>query len=77
MEKRYLLVMKYENEVITKSFYKLEEAKITANVENQQEWLTTIIDLEDENIKWQRMWIICEKMKMAKFILKKIYLMKH
>ncbi|ALA98195.1 hypothetical protein SKUN_001322 [Spiroplasma kunkelii CR2-3x] len=53
MEKRYLLVMKYENEVITKSFYTLKEAKITAKVENQQEWLTTIIDLEDENIEWQ------------------------
>ncbi|ALA97344.1 hypothetical protein SKUN_00441 [Spiroplasma kunkelii CR2-3x] len=53
MEKRYLLVMKYENEVITKSFYTLKEAKITDKVENQQEWLTTIIDLEDENIEWQ------------------------
>ncbi|UZQ30867.1 MAG: hypothetical protein OHM56_05020 [Spiroplasma phoeniceum] len=45
--------MKYENEVLTKSFYTLEEAKITANVENKQEWLTTIIDLENKNIKWK------------------------
>ncbi|AXF95249.1 hypothetical protein [Spiroplasma phoeniceum] len=53
MEKRYLLVMKFENEVLTKSFYTLKEAKLTASVENENEWLTTIIDLENENIKWQ------------------------
>ncbi len=53
MNKRYLLVMKYENEILTKSYYTLKEAKITANVENENAWLTTIIDLENENIKWQ------------------------
>ncbi|UZQ29576.1 MAG: hypothetical protein OHM56_10485 [Spiroplasma phoeniceum] len=51
MNKRYLLVMKYENEVLTKSFYTLEEAKITAK--NEKYYQTAIIDLENENIKWQ------------------------
>ncbi|KAF0852136.1 hypothetical protein MSROBK_000840 [Spiroplasma poulsonii] len=37
----------------TDFFYTLEEARITANVENENHWLTTIIDLEDSNIKWQ------------------------
>lgn len=54
MNKRYLLVMKSKyGDCKTNFFYTLEEAKITANVENQQEWLTTIIDLENENIKWR------------------------
>ncbi|WP_338989449.1 hypothetical protein [Spiroplasma endosymbiont of Seladonia tumulorum] len=54
MNKRYLLVMKSKySDFKTSCFYTLEEAKATANVENQQEWLTTIIDLENENIKWQ------------------------
>jgi hypothetical protein len=37
MNKKYLLVMKDKNNVISKTFYTLEEAKITANIENQQE----------------------------------------
>ncbi|WFG99037.1 hypothetical protein M1770_03500 [Spiroplasma citri] len=41
------------NDGLTKSFFTLEEAKITANVEMKHGWLTTIIDLEDKNIKWQ------------------------
>ncbi|APE74345.1 hypothetical protein [Spiroplasma citri] len=55
MNKRYLLIMKsdFSNDILTKSFYTLEEAKITANVEMKHGWLTTIIDLEDKNIKWQ------------------------
>ncbi len=54
MNKRYLLVMKSKYGYFkTNCFYILEEAKITANIENQQEWLTTIINLENENIKWQ------------------------
>ncbi|WFG98804.1 hypothetical protein M1770_02215 [Spiroplasma citri] len=55
MNKRYLLIMKsdFSNDGLTKSFYTLEEAKITANVEMKHGWLTTIIDLEDKNIKWQ------------------------
>ncbi|WP_338988874.1 hypothetical protein [Spiroplasma endosymbiont of Seladonia tumulorum] len=54
MNKRYLLVMKSKySDFKTSCFYTLEEAKTIANVENQQEWLTTIIDLENENIKWQ------------------------
>ncbi|WP_424525684.1 hypothetical protein [Spiroplasma endosymbiont of Glossina fuscipes fuscipes] len=52
MNKRYLLVMKSKyGDLITNCFYTLEEAKITANVENKQEWLTTIIDLE--SIQWE------------------------
>jgi len=54
MNKRYLLVMKSKyGDFKTLLFYTLEEAKITGNVENHQGWLTTIIDLEDNNIKWQ------------------------
>lgn len=54
MNKRYLLVMKSKyGDFKTCFFYTLEEAKFTANVENEQEWLTTIIDLENKNIKWQ------------------------
>ncbi|QJU61902.1 hypothetical protein [Spiroplasma citri] len=55
MNKKYLLIMKsdFSNDILTKSFYTLEEAKITANVEMKHGWLTTIIDLEDKNIKWQ------------------------
>ncbi|APE74586.1 hypothetical protein [Spiroplasma citri] len=56
MTKKYLLIMKsdFSNDILTKSFYTLEEAKITANVEMKHDcWLTTIIDLEDKNIKWQ------------------------
>ncbi|AXF95483.1 hypothetical protein [Spiroplasma phoeniceum] len=43
----------FSNDILTKSFYTLEEAKITANVENKNGWITTIIDLENENIKWK------------------------
>ncbi len=54
MNKRYLLVIKSKyGGFKTLFFYTLEEAKYTANFENEQEWLTTIIDLEDNNIKWQ------------------------
>ncbi|QJU61731.1 hypothetical protein [Spiroplasma citri] len=55
MNKRYLLIMKsdFSNDILTKSFYTLEEAKITSNVENKNGWITTIIDLENENIKWK------------------------
>ncbi|WP_158676198.1 hypothetical protein [Spiroplasma poulsonii] len=54
MNKKYLLVIKSKyGDFKTEFFYTLEEAKITANVENQQQWLTTIIDLEDSNITWQ------------------------
>ncbi len=54
MNKRYLLVIKSKYGYFkTNCFYTLEESKITANIENQQEWLTTIINLENENIKWQ------------------------
>lgn len=54
MNKRYLLVLKSNyGGFKTLFFYTLEEAKYTANFENEQEWLTTIIDLEDKNIKWQ------------------------
>lgn len=54
MNKRYLLVMKSKyGDFKTLFFYTLEEAKITSNVENEQGWLTTIIDLEDNNIKRQ------------------------
>ncbi len=57
MNKIYLLVMKSKyGDFKTNCFYTLEEVKITANIENQQEWLTTIINLENENIKWQ----VCE-----------------
>ncbi|APE74866.1 hypothetical protein [Spiroplasma citri] len=43
MNKRYLLIMKsdFSNDILTKSFYTLEEAKITANVENKNGWITT------------------------------------
>ncbi|AXF96083.1 hypothetical protein [Spiroplasma phoeniceum] len=53
MTKKYLLIMKgdFSNDILTKSFYTLEKAKITANVENKNGWITTIIDLEDKNIK--------------------------
>ncbi|WP_338965591.1 MULTISPECIES: hypothetical protein [unclassified Spiroplasma] len=51
MNKKYLLVIKSKyGDLKTEFFYTLKEAKITANVENQQEWLTTIIDLEDNGI---------------------------
>ncbi|KAF0850150.1 hypothetical protein [Spiroplasma poulsonii] len=54
MNKRYLLIMKSKyGDLKTQFFYTLEEARITANVENENHWLTTIIDLEDSNIKWQ------------------------
>ena len=54
MNKKYLLVMKSKyGDFKTNCFYTLEEAKITADIENKQEWLTTIIDLEDNNVKWQ------------------------
>lgn len=54
MNKRYLLVMKSKyGDFKTQFFYTLKEAKYTANVENKQEWSTTIIDLENINIKWQ------------------------
>nr|CAK99293.1 hypothetical protein SPICI10_014 [Spiroplasma citri] len=58
MTKKYLLIMKSNycfssDDGFTKSFFTLEEAKITANVETKNGWLTTIIDLEDKNIKWQ------------------------
>ncbi|WP_253301590.1 hypothetical protein [Spiroplasma endosymbiont of Phyllotreta cruciferae] len=61
MNKKYLLIIKSKyGDLKTEFFYTLEEAKITAeeakitaNVENQQEWLTTIIDLEDNNITWK------------------------
>ncbi|MFW4371160.1 MAG: hypothetical protein EHV01_004410 [Spiroplasma sp. hy2] len=54
MNKRYLLIMKSKyGDLKTLLFYTLEEAKITGNVENKQGWETTIIDLEDNNIKWQ------------------------
>ncbi|UZQ30379.1 MAG: hypothetical protein OHM56_02230 [Spiroplasma phoeniceum] len=45
--------MKDEQRAIAESFYILEEAKISAKVQNKQDWLTTIIDLEDNRIKWQ------------------------
>lgn len=51
MNKRYLLVIKNKYSIDTLSFYTLEEAKITA--ENLTYCKTTIIDLEDKNIKWQ------------------------
>ncbi|WP_348735466.1 hypothetical protein [Spiroplasma endosymbiont of Ammophila pubescens] len=55
MNKRYLLVMKSKyGDFKTLFFYTLEEAKIISNVENEQGWLTTIIDLKNENIKWKR-----------------------
>nr|CAK99573.1 hypothetical protein SPICI16_048 [Spiroplasma citri] len=54
MEKRYLLITNSSfTGIDTELFYTLEEAKITANVEMKHGWLTTIIDLEDKNIKWQ------------------------
>ncbi len=54
MNKRYLLVTKSKySDLKTNFFYTIEEAKITANVENQHELLTNIIDLENKNIKWQ------------------------
>ncbi|WP_426605481.1 hypothetical protein [Spiroplasma endosymbiont of Glossina fuscipes fuscipes] len=59
MNKRYLLVMRWfdhfnEEDIFqTSFFYTLEEAKITAEFQNKQKWSTTIIDLENENIKWQ------------------------
>ncbi|WP_253301787.1 hypothetical protein [Spiroplasma endosymbiont of Phyllotreta cruciferae] len=54
MNKKYLLIIKSKyGDLKTEFFYTLEEAKITANVENKQEWLTTIIDLEDNNITWK------------------------
>ncbi|AXF95785.1 hypothetical protein [Spiroplasma phoeniceum] len=55
MTKKYLLIMKidFSNDILSKSFYTLEEAKITANVENKNGWITNIIDLENENIKWK------------------------
>jgi len=54
MNKRYLLVMKSKyGDLKTQFFYTLEEVKITANVENNSRWETTIIELEDNNIKWQ------------------------
>ncbi|AXF96322.1 hypothetical protein [Spiroplasma phoeniceum] len=53
MTKKYLLIMKsdFSNDILTKSFYTLEEVKITAG-ENSS-FKTTIIDLENENIKWK------------------------
>ncbi|WP_400248264.1 hypothetical protein [Spiroplasma sp. ald] len=54
MNKKYLLVIKSKyGDLKTEFFYTLEEAKITANVENKNGLLTTIIDLEDNNITWQ------------------------
>ncbi len=54
MNKKYLLVIKSKyGDLKTELFYTLKEAKITANVENQKEWLTTIIYLEDNSITWQ------------------------
>ncbi|WP_158676176.1 hypothetical protein [Spiroplasma poulsonii] len=54
MNKKYLLVIKSKyGDLKTEFFYTLEEAKITANVENKNGWLITIIDLEDNNITWQ------------------------
>ncbi|MFW4371453.1 MAG: hypothetical protein EHV01_005915 [Spiroplasma sp. hy2] len=57
--KRYLLISKMEfvlgnfNNITSHLFYTLEEAKITANLDNKKGWETTTIDLENENIKWQ------------------------
>lgn len=54
MNKKYLLVIKSKyGDFKTEFFYTLEEAKITSYFENKQQWLTTIIDLEDNNITWQ------------------------
>ncbi|WP_158613875.1 hypothetical protein [Spiroplasma endosymbiont of Megaselia nigra] len=49
MTKIYLLVIKNEY-LPTNSFYTLEEAKAVAK---NMAGITTIIDLENENIKWQ------------------------
>ncbi len=44
MNKRYLLVMKSKyGDFKTNCFYTLEKAKITANIENQQKWLTILL----------------------------------
>lgn len=50
MNKRYLLIIKNTYSIDTLSFYTLEEAKIT--VKNLI-GITTIVDLDDKNIKWQ------------------------
>nr|CAK99173.1 hypothetical protein SPICI08_044 [Spiroplasma citri] len=51
--KRYLLISKTEIifGIDTELFYTLEEAENTAK--NKKYFQTTIIDLEDKNIKWQ------------------------
>ncbi|WP_338965846.1 MULTISPECIES: hypothetical protein [unclassified Spiroplasma] len=51
MNKRYLLVINTKYTTNTLFFYTLEETKITA--EENSSFRTTIIDLENENIKWQ------------------------
>ncbi|GAA6237895.1 MAG: hypothetical protein SPLM_00200 [Spiroplasma phoeniceum] len=51
MEKRYLLVAKNSFGINTTYFYKIEEAK--AYSKNLKYSKTTIIDLENENIKWK------------------------
>ncbi|WP_162475953.1 hypothetical protein [Spiroplasma sp. ChiS] len=52
MEKRYLLITNSSfTGIDTELFYTLEEAKYTAK--NKSCFQTTIIDLEDKNIKWQ------------------------
>ncbi|WP_162475832.1 hypothetical protein [Spiroplasma sp. ChiS] len=53
MNKRYLLISKSEFifGIDTELFYTLEEAENTAK--NKKYFETTIIDLEDKNIKWQ------------------------
>ncbi|AXF96565.1 hypothetical protein [Spiroplasma phoeniceum] len=51
MNKKYLLIIKNKYSIDTLSFYTFEEAKITAK--NKKYYPTVIIDLENENIKWQ------------------------
>lgn len=50
MNKRYLLVIKNRFSIDTMSFYTSEEASAVAK---NMLGITTIIDLENENIKWQ------------------------
>nr|CAK99038.1 hypothetical protein SPICI06_072 [Spiroplasma citri] len=54
MEKRYLLVINTKYTINNLFFYTLEEAKIIP--EENSSFKTTIIDLENENIKWH----VCE-----------------
>ncbi|WP_253301423.1 hypothetical protein [Spiroplasma endosymbiont of Phyllotreta cruciferae] len=51
MNKRYLLIIKNKFSIDTLSFYTLEEATIAAKNENY--YSTSIIDLEDNEIKWK------------------------